>query len=309
MNKFYVFALPALCLCLSGCFATSSDLGGLQHQLNSVNASVKQIQSDLDKHRAQNEGVNEKLASIDNTISQDLADKDELQSSISQLSARIDDLVSLLSAQLEETKSFRRELLPSQIYNTAYGQYLKKQYSSSVQSFETYIEKYPYGEHVEKALYFKGNGYTELKQYKESAMSYATLMANFPESAYLAAARIRYAQAMLGLDPVKNKQEAVNYYKSVVQDFPSSREAEIAKTKLEELTPKPKPAAKPAQPKPAAKPVAKSSAAAAGTSAVKTSTPAAKPAPKPAVKKSTQPAAAAPAVKPAAKESSAQQGQ
>jgi len=260
----------ALLLCapllLGGCVATQQNIGDLQTQLNSLNSSLTQMQ----KNQAELNAKMDKLSGNLVAHSESLRDFDR---GLSKLSSKLDDMEQALDskiaavtqnvkAQQDAASAQATALLPSKIYGESYTQLMKKSYERSAQGFALYIEKFPHGELVESAYYYMGEAYSGLNRWQDAAVAYATILEQFKDSQFTAPARLKYALCILKL-PGNNKDEAVKYLKSIIQDFPGTQQARLAEDYLKEVDPPvAAPEAAPAKPAPAkaATPVRKAAA-------------------------------------------------
>jgi TolA-binding protein len=77
-----------------------------------------------------------------------------------------------------------------------------------------------------------GDAYAELGQSKSAAIAYATVLQKFPKGKSIPSARLKYARSIV---PLGKTDEAKRYLNSVVQEFPSSPEAKLAKAELANL--------------------------------------------------------------------------
>ncbi|MDD4005036.1 MAG: tetratricopeptide repeat protein [Elusimicrobiaceae bacterium] len=226
----YLRVGAALCgaLGMSGCLATMEDTDLLHRQLNAMNATLEQ----MSKNQADMNQRFERMGKSYDAQSETLKDFD---SRLSRNSAKLDDLSVMFDTAMAETKSKAAAVLPSQIYGEAYANLMRRSYDSAVQGFSLYLEKFPGGELGDSCYYYLGNAYEGKDDRKNAAVAYARVLAKYPGSEFTAAARLKYAQALLALGG--KDEEAKNYLRFVIKDFPYSQQAAIARAELEKLEP------------------------------------------------------------------------
>lgn len=255
MNKLRFLPCAAALLC-GGCLATDQHIRDLQYQLNSFNASISQMQ----KNQAE---INSRMDELSRSLQAHSENLKDFDSQLSRLSAKIDDLDSLVSTRMqalgqtitkqqqeeqEQRRASEAAMLPSKIFSESSSHLLKKNYAMAAQGFKLYLDKFPNGALAENAYYNLGESYAGQGQWQEAAVAYASLLSKYKASQFTPAARLQYAQTLLKL-PEDHKGEAISYLKSIPKEYPSSPQAVLAQDLLKTLQPKPakKAAAEPKQ--------------------------------------------------------------
>jgi len=240
--KKVVIALAPLALC--GCLATQEHIDDLRRQINVLNSSLAVMQ----KNQAD---ISAKMDVLSKNLAYHAEGLQDFDRQLGKVSSKLDDIETMFGNRFTEIKKTIRsqqdedvqETLPSKIYTEAYALLLKNSCERAAQGFALYLEKFPKGELAESAQYYAGDAYSGLGKWQEAALAYATALEKYPGGQFAAEARLKYAQCLLKL-PGDNKAEAVRYLESVIQDFPDTPQARLAKDKLNELIPPAKPAAK-----------------------------------------------------------------
>ena len=156
------------------------------------------------------------------------------------MDSNIGSKVTKLDRRIEKQQDkVNSDLLPAKIYNDAYSSMSNKNYDSAVAGFKKYISKFPDNELAKGAYYNLGESLYAKKKWKDAAISYANLLDKYPEYFRVPSARIKYALSILKL-PENKKDEALRYLKSVIKDYPDSKEAKLAKKHISELNKKAK---------------------------------------------------------------------
>lgn len=156
------------------------------------------------------------------------------------------DKISRLSQQLAETKT-RVESLdtpssgaaqkpgpasPSDVYDAAYGDYIKGSYDLSRQGFEEYLKNYPDTDLSDNAQYWIGECYYVQRKFQEAIQAFDKVIQNYPKGDKAPAANLKKAYCLLEM---KNTQAGVRELRTLVQKFPYSDSAQLAKDRLSSL--------------------------------------------------------------------------
>src|SRR3989339_784475 len=164
---------------LSGCVATSQEMGDLrediyqlQLKLNEVQRNQADIASKMDTF-----GTNMKSLSLD-----------DLESNLSQS-------MNKLSQQLSGS-ALSVPPPPSEVYRIAYSDFSKGKYELAVTGFRTYLEKYPQGELADQAQYYIGECYYSQSDWNKALEEFDAVEKNFPRSNLIPAARLKYALSL-----------------------------------------------------------------------------------------------------------------
>lgn len=212
---------------LSGCIASERDMSTLKLQLQELNTTIVQMQSNQAELASKMEELNQNLSVSNENFSQ-------LDGQFSNLSAKLDDL-SAVVRQVAEKKPEQKQVqpvLPSDLFSQAKSLLDKGENEQAVEGFKLYLSKYPESEQAEQAYIFMGDAYAAAGQTKQAAIAYATLLQKNPKSKLIPSARLKYA---LSIVPLGKKDEAKKYLSSIIKDFPSAPEATQAKTELSNL--------------------------------------------------------------------------
>jgi len=213
---------------LSGCVASQQDMGVLREQLEELNTTITQMQSNQAE-------LASKMDELNRTLSVSNENFNQLGDNFTRLSTKLDDISSAVHkmAQSQEgTNPSAQTVLPSELFDEAKNLLDKGVYDQAANGFKIYISKYPDTEQAQQAYIYLGDAYAAAGQTKQAAVAYATLLQKYPQSKLLPTARLKYA---LSIVPLGKKDEAKRYLNSVIKDFASSPEAALAKAELAKL--------------------------------------------------------------------------
>ena len=195
---------------------------------------------------------------------------ESVNSQFSAVNASLDlvlDRISKLSQQLAETKA-KVEILdqpqqsapgaagpgkagppsPEELYNTAYGDFLKGSYDLSRQGFEEYLKSYPDTELSDNAQYWIGESYYVQRKFPDAVKAFDKVLQDYPKGDKVAAASLKKAYSLL---ESKNTEAGIRELRLLIVKYPGSDSAQLAKDRLNSLgvpaSEKPAPAKHPAR--------------------------------------------------------------
>ncbi|MCI4444898.1 MAG: tol-pal system protein YbgF [Candidatus Aminicenantes bacterium] len=123
--------------------------------------------------------------------------------------------------------------IPAQeMYNNAYGDYLKGNYDLAVDGFRLFLQQYPTSPLADNALYWIGECYYSQGKYEEAIENFNDLLLSYPAGDKVPAAYLKKGMCQAQLN---KKDEAVATLKLLISKYPSSEEARLAQQKINEL--------------------------------------------------------------------------
>jgi len=118
------------------------------------------------------------------------------------------------------------------LYKDAYETYQKGDYEGARKKFGAFLKQYPNTELSGNAQFWVGETYYQKKDFERAILEYEKTITKYPEGGKISAALFKQALAFLELGDKKN---ARNLLKRVIEKFPHSDQAEMAKKKLEAM--------------------------------------------------------------------------
>jgi tol-pal system protein YbgF len=139
----------------------------------------------------------------------------------------------LAEEQKEEPKSpLPPNMSPQEIYNMAYADYLKGNFSLAIDGFKIYLDNFAQSPFADNALYWIGECYFSQKEYEEAISQYNRLILNYPLGDKVPAAYLHKGISLMELD---RNEEALSVFKLMVSKYPLEEETKIAQEKIKEL--------------------------------------------------------------------------
>ena len=118
------------------------------------------------------------------------------------------------------------------LYKDAYETFHKGDLEGARRKFEAFLKQYPNTELSDNAQFWVGETYYLKKDYERAILEYEKAIVKYPEGDKISAAIFKQALAFLELG---DKTNARNLLKRVIEKYPHSDQAEIAKKKLETI--------------------------------------------------------------------------
>lgn len=270
MRAFALLAvgLPAL-LAGWGCVSTE-DIEGLHRQMNDIEKQIQALErksSSKEEVAKLNANVSEQTRQLLKSNADTGVKLNELTAKMEQLEAKLEDTnrrLSQLSQQIAETQGDLARLRsaspgataapktpgaspdggdsgvrpqaggpsPSELYDTAYGDYSKGRYALAIQGFGDYLKAYPNTDLSDDAQYWIGESHYAQKSYKEAVAAFDKLLRDWPKSNRAPAALLKKAYALIELG---QRPEAVVQLQYVMHEYTTSDEARLARAKLKSL--------------------------------------------------------------------------
>lgn len=116
------------------------------------------------------------------------------------------------------------------LYKDAYETYQKGDYEGARRKFEAFLKQYPNTELSDNAQFWIGETYYGKKDYEKAILEYEKAIAKYPEGDKVPAALLKQALAFLELG---DKTNGRNLLKRVIERYPQSEQADMAKKRLE----------------------------------------------------------------------------
>ncbi len=118
---------------------------------------------------------------------------------------------------------------PRELYSQAYADFARGNYDLAIQGFSEYIRNYPGTDFTDNAQYWIGECLYGKKLYAEAIEAWNVLFRDYPSSDKLPDARVKKGMA---LERLGRRSQALVEYRYVVDRFPNTQAARIARERL-----------------------------------------------------------------------------
>ena len=220
----------------------------LQTEIKTISTGVEEFKAFLNRPSKEIERVRENLVfqiklleEREKTIEEKRRAQEERIKGIEDRIKELDGKVSSLALKLVEVeKSIPPKETPVEVkgiaagagdlYKDAYETFQKGELEGARKKFETFLKQYPNIELSDNAQFWIGETYFLKKDFEKAILEYEKVIVKYPEGDKIPSALLKQALAFLELG---DKVNARNLFKRVVERYPNSDQAEIAKKKLE----------------------------------------------------------------------------
>jgi tol-pal system protein YbgF len=252
-------------LAASPLFAANKDIERLAIQIAALQGQLTELQRSGEETRAELRRLAELVAEQNALLRKAAADKRQQDESMSVGLRELSERVSELAETLESIKTQTAAALPPpsdpasagstlaagapgtppagggssppvvpvqaprELYSQAYADFAKGNYDLAMQGFAEYLRAYPGTDFADNAQYWIGECLYGKKMYAESIEAWNTLLKDFPSSDKLPDARVKKGMA---LERLGRKSQALVEYRYVVDRYPTSQAARIARERL-----------------------------------------------------------------------------
>ena len=136
----------------------------------------------------------------------------------------------LLEEKVSDWKSLSARI--GDLYREAYETFQKGDLEGARKKFEAFLTQYPHTELSDNAQFWIGETYFLKKDYEKAILEYEKVMVKYPEGDKVPSALLKQGLAFLELG---DKTNARSLLRRVVERYPKTEQAEIAKKRLESI--------------------------------------------------------------------------
>jgi len=192
---------------------------------------------------------------IDKTLKESSIERELLRSQVSNLEKRVAELNERLT-KLGETSSSASQKPsetgedtlsnmsppkspddePTKAYETAYTLLKEKQFKEAREKFAAFIKKFPKDGLAGNAQFWIGESYYAEKDFESAILAYETLIKNYSHNEKIPGALLKQG---ISFAEIGDKKTAKVILDKLIEKYPDSREASLAKKKKAELDKKP----------------------------------------------------------------------
>ena len=241
--------------------AANKDMERLQIQIIGLQGQINDLQRVMEDHlkelRRLNEALAEQNAMVKRSVQDQRAQDEALQVTIKDLADRLAEVRERLQAA--PPSGFAGATLPPEaspgypgpgsapapagsapmpsgpapapreLYSQAYADYARGNYDLAIQGFQEYLRNYPDTDFSDNAQYWIGECLYGKQKYAEAIEAWNTLLRDFSSSDKLPDARVKKG---MSLERLGRRSQALVEYRYVVDRYPNTQAARIARDKL-----------------------------------------------------------------------------
>jgi tol-pal system protein YbgF len=154
----------------------------------------------------------------------------DLQNKISVLSQSIHDLRVVTD---RKSKNTDQSVLPSSVYQNAYGDYSMGRFDLAYSGFQSFTDKYSNAELAPQAQFYMGECFYSMSMWDKALEEYKKVEQHYKKrSDLVSSARLKIA---LCCQKLGKNEEAISVFLSIIKDFPQSPESLTAKENIENI--------------------------------------------------------------------------
>ena len=255
-----VAAAVALMALPQPAWSASKDIERLQVQIIGLQGQVSDLARALDdtlrEVRRLNEGLAEQNALLKKSVQDAHVDNEALRASLKETSDRLGESLESLQqrvAALGSRPGFDALLPPTdgsagpgapvspggsagdtlpaprELYSQAYADYARGNYDLAIQGFQEYLRTAAGSDLADNAQYWIGECLYGKQRYGDAIESWNALLRDYPSSEKLPDARVKKGMA---LERLGRRSQALIEYRFVIDRYPGSSAARIARDKL-----------------------------------------------------------------------------
>lgn len=256
MNQRRKLAVPAAALLafLALCWAPAAEgankeLERLQFQVAGLQAQLASLQRAVEDSAREVKRLNEALAEQNATLRRGVQEQrlqdEAIQSTLKEIAERLSEIGDRMRTARAQAAP-ASELAPGpqagpgqagpvagppprELYSAAYADFARGNYDLAIQGFQEYLKNYSDSELADNAQYWVGESYYGKQKYADAVEAWNALLRDYPSSDKLPDARVKKGMA---LEKLGRRSQALLEYRYVVDRYPNSPAARLAREKL-----------------------------------------------------------------------------
>jgi len=185
-----------------------------EDRIKSLEENIKSLEGKIDRTRLLEENIKSLEVKIDQIVSKQIGAKK--------------------STSAKEASIEMREapMKAGNLYKDAYETFRRGNLDGARRKFEAFLKQYPNSDLSDNAQFWIGETYYLKKDFEKAILEYEKAIAKYPEGDKIPAALFKQALAFLELG---DKTNARSLLKRVIERYPNSEQAEMAKKRLERI--------------------------------------------------------------------------
>jgi len=220
------------------------DFNAFRESQADINSRISEMSKDLQLLTGK---FDENKYSMEKALKDSASEMDLLKAQIKQIDEQIKEIKNKLNAiegkpeeakkNVEESKkeSPQKPAEPKDkvaIYEAAYDAFKEKKYKEAREKFETFIKEFPKDELTDNAQFWIAEAYYGEKDFEGAILAYEALLKKYPNSDKAPNALLKQGFSFI---EIGDKKTGKVILEKLRESYPESREAELAKKKIEEI--------------------------------------------------------------------------
>jgi tol-pal system protein YbgF len=211
--------------------ALQKDMAGYQKDMAAIRKGGADLQATLDSARVDMQLLTGKVDDVRILAQKPADDVALLKEDLNKRLASLEDRLNKLEKSVDEQQKQAAKLLqtPEVMYQQAYDAMKSGNMVKARELFGKFLEQNPKHKLAANAHYWLGETYYSDKNFEQAVLEFQEVIKNFPDKDKVPAAMLKQGMAFREM----GDEKSANYiYKKLIEEFPKSEEAKIAKEKL-----------------------------------------------------------------------------
>lgn len=172
------------------------------------------------------------MASMDrqNELIQNAIEKMEYGNNSATIPVTRSDVPAYTRAESTDLPSEEPDQRPEVVYQTAYNDYINRNYDLAVIEFQNFLTAFPDSALADNAQYWIGECYYSQQRYEESLAEFNKVIQQYPEGDKFIPAMLKKGLSQIETGNIRNGKQILE---KLVEDYPYSNEARIAQDRLD----------------------------------------------------------------------------
>ena len=180
--------------------------------------------------------------SLDSRTADARSQDNSLLAEIHALSDKLEDtsiVISVLAQQFSDYKlqatmrpSAASSLSADSMYTQAMRDFTLGDFDMAIEGFKAYVDAYPAGEIAAKALLNTGEAYSYQNMLPQAVGAFTRVINDYPQAVVVPTALYKRANVAIAM---QERDDAIADFRDIVERFPTSSEADLARSELKQL--------------------------------------------------------------------------
>lgn len=218
--------------------------GDLQSRVSETEKNLQVLTGKFDENKYSTEKALKDSASEMTLIKAQIAN---IEDQIKQIKNKLNALEGQQTVSRKETEELKKESPQEQaqkpvkpaeskdkvsLYEEAYDAFKDKKYKKAREKFEVFIKEFPQDELADNAQFWIAETYYGEKDFEAAILAYEAVLKKYPKSEKAVGALLKQGFAFTEMGDKKTGKTILD---KVIELYPASREAELAKKKIDEI--------------------------------------------------------------------------